>query len=276
MSSTTRSPGRPESRYTSRSPVAGEMTNGGLVAIRSNRSPRTGSNREPSRTSTGAGTSLSAALKRARRSARGLTSVATTSALCRARCSAWTPQPVPRSSDRCTGSRSVSWARDVEAELMPSTWSAPTRLLLPSSPGREVADDPQVLVVGGVRAYVEPRGDLADGLLEEALGREAVDQAGQRALRGRELHRRLEQEQPDQRLERPAARRTPQAGRGLVAGEGVVGDRPEDLGHAVVGEAGHHQRGAQPLREFGERRGHALTVGPSGARWSRPPRDSLK
>ena len=57
--------------------MAGEITNGGLVAIRSNLSPATGSKSEPSRTST-LSTPLSAALRRVIRRARALTSVATT------------------------------------------------------------------------------------------------------------------------------------------------------------------------------------------------------
>ena len=111
------------------------MTKGGLVAIRSKRSPRTGSKKEPSRTSTRSPTSLRAALNRAMPSARWLTSVATTWPLCAARCSACTPQPVPRSRLVPAGTRTVSWAREVEAGLMPSTWSAPTCCATPSSPG---------------------------------------------------------------------------------------------------------------------------------------------
>ena len=62
------------------------------------------------------------ALSRVSQSARGLTSVATTRRECAARCRAWTPHPVPRSRARETGSRSVSWAREVAAGLMPSPW----------------------------------------------------------------------------------------------------------------------------------------------------------
>ena len=119
------------------------MTNGGFVAIRSNRSPRTGSKKEPSRTSTRSATSLSAALNRAMPSARWLTSVATTRPLCAARCSACTPQPVPRSRLCSTGARTVSWASEVEAGLMPSTWSAPTRCGCAVQPGGQVADHPE-------------------------------------------------------------------------------------------------------------------------------------
>ena len=111
------------------------MTNGGFVAIRSYRSPRTGSKKDPSRTSTRSPTSLRTALNRAMPRARWLTSVATTWPLCAARCSACTPQPVPRSRLSSTGARRVSWAREVEAGLIPSTWSAPICCGSPSSPG---------------------------------------------------------------------------------------------------------------------------------------------
>ena len=57
--------------------MAGEITNGGLVAIRSNVSSRTGSKREPVRTSM-VGSSLRAALNPAAHTALALTSVATT------------------------------------------------------------------------------------------------------------------------------------------------------------------------------------------------------
>ena len=141
------------------------------------------------------------------RSARALTSVATTDALWAARWRAWTPQPVPRSSERPTGSRIVSWASDVDAGLMPSTWSAPTRFGLAVEPGGQVADHPEVAVVGGVRPDVEPGGHLADGALEDALRGEPVDEAGQGPLGGVEAHRRLQEEQPGQGLERVSHRR---------------------------------------------------------------------
>ena len=102
-------------------PVAGEITNGGLVVIRSNVSSRTGSKNQPGRTSM-FGASLRAALNSAAHTARALMSVATTASAWVARCSAWTPHPVPRSRARETGSRSVSWASEVAAGLMPSTW----------------------------------------------------------------------------------------------------------------------------------------------------------
>ena len=54
--------------------------------------------------------------------ARALMSVATTRSEWAARCRACTPQPVPRSRERPTGSRRVSCASEVAAGVMPSTW----------------------------------------------------------------------------------------------------------------------------------------------------------
>ena len=95
------SPGRPLSR--NRKSVSGEITYGGLETTRSNVSPATGSNRLPWRSSMFS-IRLSAALKAAYASARAFTSVATTLSACCARSSAWTPEPVPRSSARPTRS----------------------------------------------------------------------------------------------------------------------------------------------------------------------------
>ncbi len=104
----------------------GVMTNGGLLTTRSNRSPATGSSIEPSRVSTtpSEGLRLSAALNRVKARARSSTSVATTTRVCRAACSAWIPHPVPRSSTRSTGRRIVSWARVRDAPPIPSTCPA--------------------------------------------------------------------------------------------------------------------------------------------------------
>ena len=167
--------------------MAGEITNGGLVAIRSNRSSATGSKREPARTST-LPTPLRAALSRVIRSARSLTSVATTTSLWSARCSAWTPQPVPRSSDRPTGSRIVSCASDVDAGLMPRTWSAPTRFGLPSRPGvrsltTHRSTSPAAYGRRSRRATTSPA-----VCSRMPFDRQLLDQAGQRPLGG--VHRR--------------------------------------------------------------------------------------
>ena len=78
------------------SSCTGEMTNGGFATTSPNRSSRTGSNRSPCRQSTFS-TPFSAALRRARRSARGFRSRPTTRSLWRAARNAWAPEPVPRS-----------------------------------------------------------------------------------------------------------------------------------------------------------------------------------
>ena len=101
------------------------MTNGGFVAIRSNRSPATGSKKEPSRTSTGTGTSLRAALKRAIRSARLFTSVATTASLWVARWSAWTPTAGAEVEGPPHPLAQRELGQEVDAALMPRTWSGP-------------------------------------------------------------------------------------------------------------------------------------------------------
>lgn len=99
-----RSRGRPAPRCR-----AGRSRTAGSSHDEVERLPATGSNRLPSRTSTV--TSLSRAVRDAIARARGLTSVATTSRACWARCIACTPQPVPMSRARPTGSRTVSFAR---------------------------------------------------------------------------------------------------------------------------------------------------------------------
>ena len=83
------------------------MTYGALHVMSPNVSPATGSKRLPSRVST-LSMSFSAALIWVNASARGLTSVATTSSACPAASSACTPFPVPMSSARETCRRGVS------------------------------------------------------------------------------------------------------------------------------------------------------------------------
>ena len=114
------SPGSPLSRKTNS--LSGEITNGGLATIRSKVSPSTGSNRLPSLRSSERpfNRDPSAAYSSARR----LTSVATTVRACRAASSACTPEPVPISSARSTGRRTVRVASVREAALTPVTTSA--------------------------------------------------------------------------------------------------------------------------------------------------------
>ena len=134
----------------------------------------------------------------------------------------------------------------------------------PVETGGQVADDPEIAVPGGVRADVEERAHLADGVLEDALRGQLVQQPGQRPLGIGDRHRRLEQEQPDQRLDGAAPGRTPQPGHRLVAGQRVVGLRAEHLGHPVVGEPGAGQRVAEAGGEVGRR--HASTLGATASR----------
>jgi hypothetical protein len=73
-------------------------------------------------------------------------------------------------------------------------------------PRRQVTDDPEVPgtvgVVDGIGAYVEPGGHLADGPLQQPLGGHPVHETRQRRLGRGERHGCLEQEEPDQRLQR--------------------------------------------------------------------------
>lgn len=96
------------------------MTKGGLETIRSYVSSATGSKSEPSRRSA-AGAPESARVSLVKPRARGLRSVAVTPVACCAACSAWIPDPVPRSSARPTGVRTVIPASVVDAPPTPST-----------------------------------------------------------------------------------------------------------------------------------------------------------
>ena len=227
-----RSRGRPAGRrWPARSRTAG-WTRSGRTAPPP---PARGASRRARR---GCRTPLSSALRRVIRRARSLTSVATTVSQWSARCRAWTPQPVPRSSARAhrLADRQLGQRGRGGTDAEDVVGAHPVRAAVEA--GGQVADHPQVPVAGGVRADVEARHHLARRVLEDALGRQLLDQARERALGVRHRDRRLEQEQPDQRLERAAARRTPEAGHRLVAGQCVVGPRAEHLGHAVVGEPG--------------------------------------
>ena len=128
--------------------------------------------------------------------------MATTSSAWPERCSAWTPQPVPRSSARATGSRTVSWASDVDAGLTPEHVVGRDADQLAVEPGGQVADDPPVAVVVGVGAAVEQRAHLAAGRDEHAALDERVDEAGEGAVRVGPVDLGLEEEQPDQGLQR--------------------------------------------------------------------------
>ena len=151
------------------------------MATRSNRSPATGSQSEPV-ADVDPSTSLRAALKPVIARARGLTSVATTSSACAARCRAWTPQPVPRSSARATGSRTVSWASEVEAGADRRARGRRRRgSAAPSSPGVRSLTTHQSCVVVGVRAAVEGGPHLAAEPAPCPSAR-AIDEPGEGAL----------------------------------------------------------------------------------------------
>ena len=181
-----RRPRRPGARSRGRpaaSPVAGEITNGGLVVIRSNVSSATGSKKQPARTSMfGDVVEGRVELRHPQRRA-ALMSVATTASAWVARCSAWTPHPVPRSRARPTGSRSVSWASEVAAGLMPSTWSVGDPDGRPVEAGVRSLTTQRSMSVGGVRADVEQRAYLAAGRTRAKPGvLELADQPGQGPL----------------------------------------------------------------------------------------------
>ena len=112
-------------------------------------------------------------------------------------------------------------------------------------PGGEVAEHPEVAVVVGVRAAVDQRDHLVAARVQQPVGQQRVEEAGQGGVGRRAGYDGLEQEQPDQRLQGGAARRTTPGRRGLVAGERVVRLAAEQLGHGVDGVVGVGERVAQ-------------------------------
>ena len=235
------------------------------MVTRSKRSSATGSHSEPSRTSTR--TSLRAALKAVTASARGFTSVATTSSAWAERWSAWTPQPVPRSRARPTGSRRVSWASEVDAGLTPRTWSGETRIGCPSRPGVRSLTTHQSWSSSAYgrqsrRARTSP--PEAD---EQAAGHEGVDEPGEGPVGGGAVDLGLEEEQPDQGLQRRPARRTPEGRGGLVARQRELARRTEQVADGVEGVGRRGQRVAQRRGEvdggYAGGGSHAAIVAPS-------------
>jgi hypothetical protein len=117
----------------------------------------------------------------------------------------------------------------------------------PVEPGGQVTDDPQVRVVGGVRAHVEKGTDLVTGPPDERVALDQlVEQSRKRAFGVVDRHARLEDEEPGQGREGRPVRRTAQGRRRLVAPQRLVGAEAEHLGHGVVGEAGSLQDLAKP------------------------------
>ena len=154
--------------------MAGEITNGGLVTTRSNvLAGAPGSKKLPSRTSIRSATSLSAALNRVRPQ-RPLVHVGRDH-LARVggqvqRLDTAPGAEVERPLDR---PRTVSCASEVAAELTPRTWSGGDPVGRAVQAGRQVAGHPQVQVVRGIGAYVDPRTDLAHRALEHPGGARA-------------------------------------------------------------------------------------------------------
>ncbi len=110
---------------------------------------------------------------------------------------------------------------------------------------RQVADDPPVVVVVGVRAAVEESTYLAAGADEHAAGHEGVDQPRERPVGVGPVDLGLQQEQPDQGLQRRPARRTPEGRGRLVARERELPRRTEQVPHGVEGVRRTGQRVAQ-------------------------------
>ncbi len=96
-------------------------------------------------------------------SARGLRSVAVTRVACCAACSAWMPEPVPRSRAAATGVRTVMPARVVEAPPTPRTTPSSRAADAAGAADRaaQVGHDEPVLAAGpAVRPHVHGGGDL--------------------------------------------------------------------------------------------------------------------
>lgn len=108
----------------------------------------------------------------------------------------------------------------------------------------EVGDDEPVVAVGpAVRPHVDGGGDLvcAVGGAGQPAGLHAgLD--GQRRRHAREGHGLLQQEQPDECLQRGVAPGGPQRRDHLTAGEGGVGRGAEEFEQPVGGEGGRPQR----------------------------------
>ena len=236
------------------------------MAIRSNRSPRTGSKNEPSRTSTRSATSLRAALKRAIRSARWLTSVATTRVAVRGevqRLHAAAGAEVEALPDRLAQGELGQRGRG-GADPEHVVGADPLRQAVQAR--RQVADHPQVRSPCSSVAYGRTSSRAATSptdRVEDALGRQPVHQPGQRRLgRGR-------------RSPAPAAgtagSASPAASRrrwraaqrrgGLVARQRGVGDRAEQLGDGVVGEV---RPGRERRAAAAEVAGHGDSRAPAG------------
>lgn len=244
------------------------MTNGGLDTIRSNvSSSRTGSNSEPSRRSA-AGAPDRARVSAVMCRARGLRSVAVTRVACRAACSAWIPEPVPRSRAAETGVRTVIPASVVDAPPTPRT--TPSALLpIPCGPADGAAqvghDEPVLAVRAAEGPDVDGGGDVVLARARQPAGLHARVH-GQHVLHARVGNRLLEQEETDKDLQwRVPAGRAQR--HGLAAREGRVRGGAEQVEETVGGEGGREQGLAQP---GGDVRVAAWRAGGTGWRYSRP------
>ena len=246
----------------------GEITNGGLVAIRSNRSSRDRlEEASPSRTSIGRRRSLSAALKPGQpqrpRVDVGGDDVRRRGA---ARCRAWTPQPVPRSSARATGSRSGQLGQGGRGRADAEHVVGADPDGLPVEAGGQVADDPEV-AVRRWRTGARPGGrDLADRTLRRKPGvlerrptspgsarsacaqRRPASGAGTAGSASRAGSR---------RRVRRAGRASSRCGRAPSWAAGA-----EQLGDRVVGEAGRPGRAARSRTKVGQVRRRGSSADP--------------
>ena len=172
---------------------------------------------------------------------------------CCAACSAWMPEPVPRSSAVATGVRTVmpgqgrGRAADAEDQLravrVPDAAGC-RRRRRPRSPGRRRSTSPAPSGPPYGRTSTLAA-HLVAVLHQPAVG-QAVRRPAARPAPRAQRHRALQQEQPHQRLQRAVAAGRPQRGHGLAAGQRGVGGRAEQFQQPVGGEGGGQQRLAQP------------------------------
>ncbi len=250
-----RRPGRSLDRRT----VArqGRSRRGGLETTRSKRSPATGWNRDPARRSQC--WPLSRAVAAASASARGFVSVAVTDPECEKQCSAWIPQPVPRSSVRPTGARITAFASEIDAAPMPSTWSGRT------GPGRTsesrsdttMNDDSSSAcgLMSRPARYSSPERSkipAATARSRPVAGSAAGDVAG--VLGG------PEQEQSDQDVQRRTVPGRVQRGPAVPTGQRIVGAHAQPLRHRVGVESRDPQVVAEAVDYVGIRQGQG-TIG---------------
>ncbi len=231
--------------------MAGEITNGGLVATRSNCSSATAWKKLPERTSTRSATPLSSALNRVRRSAPLVDVGGDDPVGVRGQVQRLYAAPgaeVERASDRFAHGQLGERGRG-RADAQHVVGGHPDGPSVQA--GGQVAGHPEVEVVRGIGAYVDPGPHLTDRTLQQPRRAQRVEQTGERLLDPIHRDRRLEQPEPGERLDRAASGRREESGRGLVAREGRVGRRTQRSRDPVVGEPRPDQRLPQPPRQTG-------------------------